>query len=398
MRSSRAAATRSRCLSAEAPLCSVAPGRPSTRSSASASASLLLRASGTPSSGASPRRGCSVRVEISTLADSAIAAALTRRGYVLTDFENVLGYDLAGAAGGPQAPGDGLTIARNEGDLATWMDLVVQGFAHPDGSPQSSEVFEDETLKQVFHDFAASAGFTRYLARVHGTNAGGARAASLGRHRTVLWCLHAARLQAPRRAGGTAPLPAPRCRRRRRVTSPSSPRSPAPSRTTTRSAQGFALLYARAVLVKEHGQLNSARQAAGAGRRRRIGPSAARASARMWSRDFSPGGLPRVSPPAPPPSRPTQAHPPSRDRALPDPREPRPTRARRTRPASRSRSEPTADSTRTPSPAIAASSRSTDRRCAVVPDPPFTSTRSICGHRPRAAKPAFWSMTSSKAR
>ena len=54
------------------------------------------------------------------------------------------------------------------------MNLVVEGFAHPDGSPQPSESFDDETLKQVFHDFAASAGFSRYLARVHGADAGGA--------------------------------------------------------------------------------------------------------------------------------------------------------------------------------------------------------------------------------
>ena len=183
-------------------------------------------------------KNCSVRVEISTLADSAIAAALTRRGYVLTDFENVLGYDLAGAAGAPQAPGDGLTIARNEGNLTTWMDLVVQGFAHPDGSPQSSEVFEDETLKQVFHDFAASAGLHPLSRAPAWDECWRGGPASLGRHRTVLWCVHAARVQAPRRPGGTAPLPPPRCRRGRRVTSPSSPRSPAPSRITTPSAKG----------------------------------------------------------------------------------------------------------------------------------------------------------------
>ena len=151
-------------------------------------------------------------MEISTLADSAVPVALTRRGYVLTEFENVLGCDLSAVVAG--AAGDGLTIARDQGDLATWMDLIVQGFAHPDGSPQSSEAFEDESLKQVFHDFAASAAFTRYLARVDGTNAGSAGMRLSDGRGTVLWCVDAACLQAPRRAGRTAAPPAPRCRRR----------------------------------------------------------------------------------------------------------------------------------------------------------------------------------------
>ena len=48
-------------------------------------------------------RGCPVRVELSTLADLSIASGLSRRGYVLTEFENVLGFSLAAASG----PGTG---------------------------------------------------------------------------------------------------------------------------------------------------------------------------------------------------------------------------------------------------------------------------------------------------
>ena len=47
-------------------------------------------------------RQCAVRVEISTLADPAVAAGLTRRGYVLAEFENVLGFDPRA----PAAPSD----------------------------------------------------------------------------------------------------------------------------------------------------------------------------------------------------------------------------------------------------------------------------------------------------
>jgi hypothetical protein len=195
-------------------------------------------------------KGCPVRVEISTLADSAVGAALTRRGYVLTDFENVLGYDVSDAGGAGLLTGDGITIARNEGDLATWMDLVVQGFAQPDGSPQSSEVFEDGTLRQVFRDFAGSAGFTRYIARVHGTNAGGA---GLRLSEGIAQFCGASTLPAFRRRGVQAALLRCRLRDAAEVACDVAVVTTQPGSKSNHNAQrqGFALLYARAVLVKD---------------------------------------------------------------------------------------------------------------------------------------------------
>jgi hypothetical protein len=195
-------------------------------------------------------KGCPVRVEISTLADSAVGAALTRRGYVLTDFENVLGYDVSDAGGAGLLTGDGMTIARNEGDLATWMDLVVQGFAQPDGSPQSSEVFEDETLRQVFRDFAGSAGFTRYIARVHGTNAGGA---GLRLSEGIAQFCGASTLPAFRRRGVQAALLRCRLRDAAEAACDVAVVTTQPGSKSNHNAQrqGFALLYARAVLVKD---------------------------------------------------------------------------------------------------------------------------------------------------
>lgn len=195
-------------------------------------------------------KGCPVRVEISTLADSAVGAALTRRGYVLTDFENVLGYDVSDAGGAGLLTGDGITIARNEGDLATWMDLVVQGFAQPDGSPQSSEVFEDETLRQVFRDFAGSAGFTRYIARVHGTNAGGA---GLRLSEGIAQFCGASTLPAFRRRGVQAALLRCRLRDAAEAACDVAVVTTQPGSKSNHNAQrqGFALLYARAVLVKD---------------------------------------------------------------------------------------------------------------------------------------------------
>jgi hypothetical protein len=195
-------------------------------------------------------KGCPVRVEISTLADSAVGAALTRRGYVLTDFENVLGYDVSDAGGAGLLTGDGMTIARNEGDLATWMDLVVQGFAQPDGSPQSSEVFEDETLRQVFRDFAGSAGFTRYIARVHRTNAGGA---GLRLSEGIAQFCGASTLPAFRRRGVQAALLRCRLRDAAEAACDVAVVTTQPGSKSNHNAQrqGFALLYARAVLVKD---------------------------------------------------------------------------------------------------------------------------------------------------
>jgi hypothetical protein len=194
--------------------------------------------------------GCPVRVEISTLADSPVTAALTRRGYVLTEFENVLGFDLSAAAGQGAGAGDGLTIARNEGDLATWMDVVVQGFAHPDGSPQSPETFEDETLKRVFQDFAASAGFTRYLARVRGANAGGA---GLRLSEGIAQLCGASTLPASRRRGVQTALL--RCRLRDAADAGCDvavvTTQPGSKSNHNAQRQGFALLYPRAVLVKD---------------------------------------------------------------------------------------------------------------------------------------------------
>jgi hypothetical protein len=195
-------------------------------------------------------KGCPVRVEISTLADSGVAAALTRRGYVLTDFENVLGYDVSAQVTEGAPAGDGLTIARNDSDLATWMDLVVQGFAHPDGSPQSSQVFDDDTLRQVFHDFAASAGFTRYLARVHGTNAGGAGLRLSG---GIAQFCGASTLPAFRRRGVQAGLLGCRLRDAADAACDVAVVTTQPGSKSNHNAQrqGFALLYSRAVLVKD---------------------------------------------------------------------------------------------------------------------------------------------------
>ena len=195
-------------------------------------------------------RGCPVRVEVSTLADSSIAAALTRRGYVLTDFENVLGFDLAQPEEAPAATTEGLTIARDDGDSAPWMELIVSGFAHPDGSPQSSESFDDEILKQVFRNFAGSAGFTRYLASVDGSAAGGA---GLRLSEGIAQFCGASTLPAFRRRGVQSALLRCRLRDARDAGCDVAVVTTQPASKSNHNAQrqGFQLLYPRAVLIKD---------------------------------------------------------------------------------------------------------------------------------------------------
>src|SRR5262249_26060826 len=75
-------------------------------------------------------RGVPVQFELSCLGDAEIAGLLTRRGYALVNFENVLGRRLPVAA---QAPAEGLSVSESPAaERAEWLDLVVTGFASPD--------------------------------------------------------------------------------------------------------------------------------------------------------------------------------------------------------------------------------------------------------------------------
>ena len=159
-------------------------------------------------------RGVPVRFELSCLADPKLATLLTRRGYALVNFENVLGRRLPVE---PQPRPHGIEIEESsEGERHAWLDLVVTGFASPDvqGVP-SYESFPRDELEQVMEDMAAAEGFVRYLARRDGVPAGGASqrifervaqlcgAATLPEHRRhgVQSALLSARLEIASRAG-----------------------------------------------------------------------------------------------------------------------------------------------------------------------------------------------------
>lgn len=194
-------------------------------------------------------RGEGVRVELSNLGDPAVGELLTRRGYALAGFENVLARTLPAPAGLAPAPGIEVTPSGPE-EIDAWLDVVVTGFAHPDsqGVP-SDEEFPREVLERVIGDLATSDGFTRWLARRAGERAGGASlrlgdgiaqlagAATLPAHRRkgVQSALLAARLAAAAAAG---------CQLAVVTTQPGSKSQQNVQR------QGFELIYTRAVLVR----------------------------------------------------------------------------------------------------------------------------------------------------
>jgi GNAT superfamily N-acetyltransferase len=194
-------------------------------------------------------RGVPVQFELSCLADPKLATLLTRRGYALVNFENVLGRRLPV---GPQPRPAGIDIEESgDGERSAWLDLVVTGFASPDVQGVASyESFPREELEQVMEDMAAAAGFVRYLARRGGAPAGGASqrlfegvaqlcgAATLPEHRRhgVQSALLQARLEIASRAGCDIAV----------VTT-----QPGSKSHENVKKRGFELLYTRAILVRE---------------------------------------------------------------------------------------------------------------------------------------------------
>ncbi len=190
-----------------------------------------------------------VQVELTNLADPGIADTLTRRGYRLVSFENVLGMPLSATCVPPAVPGVDVRLSK-DADFDTWIDVTADAFGHPDdeGVP-THEAFPREVLANAERDVVA-AGVARYSALSDGVLAGagsiriaggvaqlvGAATAPAYRRRGVQTALLGARLADAAAAG---------CEIAVVTTSPGS-RS---QRNVSR--RGFQLLYTRAILVLE---------------------------------------------------------------------------------------------------------------------------------------------------
>ncbi|WP_280348460.1 GNAT family N-acetyltransferase [Nocardia neocaledoniensis] len=193
--------------------------------------------------------GVPVQVELAHLADPRIGAELTGRGYRLVSFEDVLGMEPAGRVWAAPA---GVEVRRvDEDGFDTWLDIAVDGFAHPDdeGIP-SHEEFPREALAAVMRDMASSNDTRTYVAYRDGVPAG---AASMRVAGGIAALAGAATLVAHRRHGVQTALLSTRLTEAAADGCDLAVVTTQPGSRSQRNVQGrgFSLLYTRAVLVKE---------------------------------------------------------------------------------------------------------------------------------------------------
>lgn len=199
-----------------------------------------------------------IRVELSTLADPEAGLLLTRRGYELAGYENVLALALDGALEGRLAgevtadAAGGVAVARaGDSETRAWIETVADGFSHPDrfDGPPPTESFERDQIVEVFMASSAAEGMTLYLARRDGTIAGGG---SIRIAERLAQLAGAATLPAHRRRGVQSALMRARLLDAVRQGCDLAIVTTEPGSKSQENVQraGFSLLYSRAVLIR----------------------------------------------------------------------------------------------------------------------------------------------------
>jgi ribosomal protein S18 acetylase RimI-like enzyme len=194
-------------------------------------------------------RATAVRIELASLAEPTIAAQLTRRGYRLESFENVLALPLRADLAGRVAEGVEISECAPT-EMALWLELLVTGFAAPDTQGAvTAEEFPRAAMESAMADFASAAGLRRYLAKRDGEPAGGA---SLRLDDGVAQLCGATTLPAHRRHGVQSSLLAKRLADARAMGCDLAVATTQPGSKSQENMQrqGFELLYVRAVLVR----------------------------------------------------------------------------------------------------------------------------------------------------
>jgi GNAT superfamily N-acetyltransferase len=192
--------------------------------------------------------GAPVQVELPHLADPEIGIILSRRGYELQSFENVLGIAVADKY--DVTLPDGIEI-RPSGDqeFDVWLNVMADAVAVPDtqGVPWREE-FPRDTYIDAERD-AAAADITRYIAVRNGEIAGGA---GLRTSEGIAQFAGAATLPAHRRHGIQSALLTSRLSDAATAGCDVGVITTQPGSKSQQNAQrsGFDLLYTRAVLVK----------------------------------------------------------------------------------------------------------------------------------------------------
>lgn len=198
--------------------------------------------------GAFAERATPVRVELTSLANPDVGALLTRRGYVLQGFENVLAKSLP--AGGPQATA--IAVSRIlESESAQWVDVLATSFAQPDtfDGPAVNEPVDREALDAIFGQISELSGFVSYIGRRNGDVAGAAGMRIADR---VAQLCGAATLPAHRRQGVQTALLQYRLADAAGAGCDIAVVTTQPGSVSQQNVQrqGFELLYSRAVLIK----------------------------------------------------------------------------------------------------------------------------------------------------
>jgi len=193
--------------------------------------------------------GAPVQVELAHLADPAIPALLTARGYRLESFENVLGRVPA-----PDRDRPSIEVRRSDDDeFEAWLQVVADAVAVPDEQGVAwHQEFPREDYLRAERDLAA-AGVARYAALRDGVLAGGA---ALRLTDGVAQFAGAATTPAHRRRGVQSALLRARLADAAAGGCDVAVVTTQPGSKSQQNAQrsGFALLYTRAVLVKRPDQ------------------------------------------------------------------------------------------------------------------------------------------------
>jgi GNAT superfamily N-acetyltransferase len=194
--------------------------------------------------------GTPVRVELSSLARNDIGELLTRRGYALMGFENVLASGLTTA----EPPANDITVAGvTDAEAAAWVDVLASSFAEPDkyDGPALEEKVDRGALDTLFDQIAGIEGFVRYFARRNGEPAG---AAGMRMADGVAQLCVAGTLPAHRRRGVQTALLRRRLADAARAGCDLAVVTTQPGSVSQQNVQrqGFELLYTRAILIREH--------------------------------------------------------------------------------------------------------------------------------------------------
>jgi ribosomal protein S18 acetylase RimI-like enzyme len=197
------------------------------------------------------QRHAPVQAEVSSLGDPDVVRTLTKRGYELIGFENVLGLGITPERVRElsQRPVDVEVTLASDQEAGPWLDAVIEGFLHPDtfDGPPSHDSFARDVLERVLGDTIAAAGFERFLARRDGLVAGGA---SFRIEDGVAQLSGAATLPAHRRRGVQSALLRHRLLEAARRGCDIAVVTTQPGSKSQENVQkaGFSLLYCRAVL------------------------------------------------------------------------------------------------------------------------------------------------------